>query len=250
MAAEDAVRDPATPEATAGDAAFETQLLYRQLARTPTWQQPVLRAVPRRYRETVRAHVTARQSFRSIVTTLSDEVPPWRIIPSAPEKDLLAFYREGERTFGVEWEVLAAINLVETGLGKIRGFSVAGAQGPMQFIPSTWAAWGEGDINDPHDAILSAARYLASNGGDTDAGIDSALYSYNNHPGYVDGVQAYASILRADPAAFRGFYRWQIVYLSTIGDLWLPVGYRSRRPLAVRAYVDRFPDRHLGTTTR
>ena len=140
---------------------------------------------------------TARHSLRSVLSTLSDEVPAWEIIDPAPTADLLRFYREGERTYGVRWQVLAAINLVETGFGKIRGLSTAGAQGPMQFIPSTWAAYGEGDINDPHDAILAAARYLAANGGDSDAGIEGALYRYNNHPGYVAGHPR----LRLDPRA-------------------------------------------------
>ena len=124
------------------------------------------------------------------------EVPAWGSSLRRPTADLLRFYREGERTHGVPWEVLAAINLVETGFGKIRGLSTAGAQGPMQFIPSTWAAYGKGDINDPHDSILAAARYLAANGGDAAAGIDCALYRYNNHP-----ATSRASGVRLDPRA-------------------------------------------------
>ena len=184
-----------------------------------------------------------------MLSTLSDELPAWEIIDPAPTADLLRFYREGERTYGVRWEVLAAINLVETGFGKIRGLSTAGAQGPMQFIPSTWAAYGEGDINDPHDSILAAARYLAANGGDSDAGIEGALYRYNNHQGYVAGILAYASILERDPRALHGLVRWQIVYLSTIGDLWLPIGYFETAPVPVRQYVRQHPERHLGTAT-
>ena len=108
---------------------------------------------------------------------------------------------------------------------------------------------GEGDINDPHDAILAAARYLAANGGDSEAGIENALFRYNNHPGYVDGILAYASILERDPRALHGLVRWQIVYLSTVGDLWLPVGYHETRPVPVRRYVRQHPERHLGTAT-
>ncbi|MDZ5620818.1 transglycosylase SLT domain-containing protein [Nocardioides sp. HM23] len=247
--AEDLVRDRSADEDVLQAAAFEAQLLYRQLARTPAWEQVVRSGVPERYRVDVDAHLTARRSLRSVLSTLSDELPAWRIIDPASTADLLRFYREGERTYGVSWEVLAAINLVETGFGKIRGLSTAGAQGPMQFIPSTWAAYGEGDINDPHDSILAAARYLAANGGDTAAGIESALYRYNNHPGYVAGILAYASVVQRDPRALQGLVRWQIVYLSTIGDLWLPVGYFETSPVPVRQYVREHPERHLGTAT-
>jgi len=63
--------------------------------------------------------------------------------------------------------VLAAVNLVETGMGRIDGVSIANAQGPMQFLPSTWAepGIGKGNIRNPHDAIQAAARYLVRRGG-------------------------------------------------------------------------------------
>jgi len=247
--AEDLARAADTPADVRQAAAFETQLLYRQLARTPAWEDAVRAAVPERYRADVDDHLTARHSLRSVLSTLSDEVPAWEILEPAPTSDLLRFYREGERTYGVPWEVLAAVNFVETGFGKIRGLSTAGAQGPMQFIPSTWAAYGEGDINDPHDAILAAARYLKAFGGDSDAGIEGALYRYNNHQGYVAGILAYTAVLERDPRALEELVRWQIVYLSTIGDLWLPIGYRSTTPVPVREYVAQHPERHLGTAT-
>ena len=248
--AEDLVRDRSTTGDLLEAAAFETQLLYRQLARTPAWVPLVRDLVPGRYRADVAAHVLARRSLRSVITTLSDELPSWRIVEPAPVGRLLSFYREGEREYGVPWEVLAAINLVETGFGKIDGLSSAGAQGPMQFIPSTWAAYGEGDVNDPHDAILAAARYLDARGGSGGPEqLRQALYAYNNHGGYVDGILAYASVLQRDPDALRGLHRWQIIYLSTIGDIWLPVGYRESEPVPVRRYVEQHPERRLGTTT-
>ncbi len=183
-------------------AGFECQLLYRQLARTPEWQDEVIRRM-RGLGEDVRLHLEARTSLRSVLSTLSDVLPAWEIIPSEPPHRLLSYYREGERKYGVDWELLAAVNLVESSWGKIRGLSTAGAQGPMQFIPSTWAAYGEGDINDPHDSILAAANYLAANGA-ASGDVEGALYAYNNHPGYVAGISAYAGILRRDPRAFGG----------------------------------------------
>ena len=251
--AEDLARDDSTAADVRQAAAFETQLLYRQLARTPGWERTARAGVPARYRADLDAHLTARHSLRSVLTTLSDELPAWEIVEPAPTGDLLRFYREGQRTHGVRWELLAAINLVETGFGKIRGLSTAGAQGPMQFIPTTWAAYGEGDVNDPHDAILGAANYLAANGGGTGTisgrGVENALYRYNNHGGYVAGILSYASILERDPRVLGELVRWQIIYLSAIGDLWLPIGYRETAPVPVRAYVAKHPERHLGTVT-
>ncbi len=251
--AEDLARDDSTADDVRQAAAFETQLLYRQLARTPGWERTARAAVPARYRADLDAHVTARHALRSVLTTLSDELPAWEIVEPAPTAELLRYYREGQRTHGVRWELLAAINLVETGFGKIRGLSTAGAQGPMQFIPSTWAAYGEGDIDDPHDAILGAANYLAANGGGTGtisgAGVENALYRYNNHGGYVAGILSYASILERDPRALGELVRWQIIYLSTNGDLWLPIGYRETAPVPVREYVRQHPERHLSTVT-
>ena len=68
-------------------------------------------------------------------------------------------------------------------MGRIRGTSTAGAKGPMQFLPSTWEAYGEGDIEDPDDAIMAAARYLANYGAPAD--MDRALFAYNHSDHYV-----------------------------------------------------------------
>lgn len=247
VAAERVVRR-GEPAGEVAQAAFETQLLYRQLARNESWHRPVQRLLPRWLRASVRAHVTARRDFRSMHEDLARTLPAWRIVAPAPQRDLLRFYREGQRRFGVPWQVLAAVNLVETGMGRIRGTSVAGARGPMQFMPATWAAYGRGDIDDPHDAILAAARYLAANGGGRGR-IDRALHAYNHSAAYVRGVKAYAAVLRADARALTGLYHWQVVYLSTQGDVWLPQGYVAREPIPVRRYVRAHPDRLLGSRT-
>jgi membrane-bound lytic murein transglycosylase B len=249
LAAERAIADPATAGRELRAAARLQQLAYRVLGTRPGWDDAVYSALPPRLHSVVRDNVAARRGFRSMHTTLSRTLPAWRVVEPEPAEDLLRFYRDAESAYDVGWEYLAAINLVETAMGRIRGTSVAGAQGPMQFIPSTWAAYGEGDVNDPHDAILAAARYLAANGGDSDAGIEGALYRYNTHGGYVAGILAYASILQRDPRALEGLVRWQIVYLSSIGDLWLPVGYREAAPVPVRQYVRQHPERHLSTAT-
>jgi len=82
-----------------------------------------------------------------------------------PVSQLRSYYLEAERKYGVNASYLASINFIESNFGRINGPSTAGAQGPMQFLPSTWTQYGQGgNINDPHDSILAAARYLVRNG--------------------------------------------------------------------------------------
>ena len=240
-AAEDALRTPGTsPEvlAVAGELA---QVAYRVIGVRPTWDEPVLAALPKRLHRVVRLNVSSRREFRSMHSTLSDSLPAWRIIEPAPARRLVSFYREAERRFGVDWEYLAAINLVETGMGRIRGLSVASARGPMQFIPATWAQYGAGDIDDPRDAILAAGRYLAARGFAKPGGIAGALYSYNNHPAYVRGVTDLAKVMEGDSRAFLGYYHWQIYYLSSAGDVVLRPGYESTRSISVERYLRNHP---------
>jgi hypothetical protein len=101
-------------------------------------------------------------------------------------------------TYGIPWEVLAAINKVETGFGRNLGPSSAGAVGWMQFMPSTWARWGVdangdgvADPDNPTDAIFSAAHYLAGCGGQFD--IAAAVYCYNHASWYVNEVMSLAA---------------------------------------------------------
>jgi membrane-bound lytic murein transglycosylase B len=113
-------------------------------------------------------------------------------------------------------------------MGRIHGNSSAGAQGPMQFIPSTWAAYGAGgDIDSDHDAILAAGRFLAATGGPSD--MDRALFAYNHSQAYVAAVEAYARVMLADPRAYDGYYQWQVYYSTTSGVVRLPEGYRATR---------------------
>ena len=168
-------------------------------------------------------------------TKLSSTLPAWRIVRPEPADELLDAYRDAEAEFGIPWKYLAAINLVETGIGRIRGTSIAGAQGPMQFMPATWEAYGGGgDINDTHDAIRGAARYLAANNGAND--IAHALYRYNHSNRYVVGVQIYADLIAEHPRAFLGFYHWGIWYLTDQGEVYLPVGYEQAEPIPVADY--------------
>lgn len=198
------------------------QAAYRRLAGKPEWRDEVLARVPEDLHSSVHAHTAAGSDLRGLHEPRED-LPPWRIVEPAPADELLASYREAQAAFGVPWEYLAAINLVETRMGRIRGTSVAGAQGPMQFMPATWEAYGRGDVNDDRDAILAAGRYLAASGAPGD--MASALFSYNRSQRYVRAVSAYAEQMRADPRVFEGYYHWQVYYATTAGDKLLPVGY-------------------------
>jgi membrane-bound lytic murein transglycosylase B len=184
--------------------AQDRQLVLRMLGRKPALARAVIRLAPAE-----RDDVQARLDLQA----LSDRTPPLRVKirigPAPPEAKLLAWYREGEHRFGVRWQVLAAVNFVESGFGKVRNSSVSGAQGPMQFIPATWRAYGlGGDIHDPHDAILGAANYLAANHGRTD--IRTALWHYNPSRLYVDAVMRYAHRLTTVRSALDEYYAWKI----------------------------------------
>jgi soluble lytic murein transglycosylase-like protein len=106
---------------------------------------------------------------------------------------LLPIYQAAGIEYGVRWEILAAINEIETDYGRNLNVSSAGALGWMQFMPATWEAYGV-DANDdgtkdpfnPVDAIFAAARYLKAANADTD--IRKAIFAYNHADWYVDSV--------------------------------------------------------------
>ena len=150
--------------------------------------------------------------------------PPWRIVEPPPADVLLGYYREAQRLTGVPWTYLAAIHLVETRMGRIRGPSTAGALGPMQFMPATWARYGAGgDINDPRDSVLAAARLLADHGAPGD--MAGALWHYNPSSRYVGAVTAYARTMQESAAVYRGYWHWQVFCQLRRGAYLLPVGY-------------------------
>jgi membrane-bound lytic murein transglycosylase B len=130
---------------------------------------------------------------------------------------LLGYYRAAERRFRVPWRVLAAVNFVESKFGKLRSTSAAGAQGPMQFMPATWRAYGlGGNVHDAHDAILGAANYLRASGAPRD--LRRALHAYNPSRAYVDAVLRYARRIQADRTMFFALYSWQVFVKTPGGD--------------------------------
>jgi membrane-bound lytic murein transglycosylase B len=148
---------------------------------------------------------TAVQARRMLVV-LTPHGGHVRVGPPPPARALLADYRLAQRRSHVAWQVLAAVNLVESAFGRLRNDSVAGAQGPMQFMPSTWRTYGRGDVHDPRAAILAAGRFLHAAG--APAAERAALYRYNPSSLYVGAVERYASRMRRDRLAFYGYYAW------------------------------------------
>src|SRR5204863_3612947 len=171
--------------------------------------------VPAAIARQVRTNLTAKRELWRL--TPSTHRRRFRTGPALPPAKLLRYYREAERRFGVRWSVLAAVNLVESAFNKLRNNSATGAQGPMQFMPATWRAYGlGGDVHDPHDAILGAANYLHANGAPRD--LERALHGYNPSSGYVDAVLRYARRLGADRYAFYELYSWQVFVRTPGGD--------------------------------
>jgi hypothetical protein len=239
VADEQALRDPSTPEPALQAAAHRQQAAYRTIGYHSEWDAITRPRIPPSMLEVYDLNVDARRQLTAMAE-IKDAIPPWRIVAPAPADELLGHYRDAEAASGVGWNYLAAINLIETRLGSVVGPSSAGAQGPMQFLPSTFAGYGEGgDIYSPRDSIMAAGRYLAANG--FAANRDQAIYRYNHAAQYVRAVNDYAAVLAADPAAFTGFYRWDVYVKTTAGDLLLPIGYASDTPIPVAEYLASHP---------
>jgi soluble lytic murein transglycosylase-like protein len=193
--------------------ALDQQRIHILMSAGQRLAHDVLARLPRRIAAHARASIRARRMLGRLSTP--QKPSRFRTGPARPAGQLLGFYREAQRRFGVSWRVLAAVNLVESAFGRMRNHSTAGAQGPMQFIPATWAAYGMGgNIRDPHDAVLGAANYLHANGAPRD--YPGALYHYNPSALYVDAVLAYAGRIRRDARNFFSYYAWQ-VFVRTPG---------------------------------
>jgi membrane-bound lytic murein transglycosylase B len=178
---------------------------------------------------TVRSLVRASR-FLTSMTKPQQQLPRWRIVAPPPATELLGYYREAQQRTRVSWAYLAAIHLVETRMGRIRGVSTAGARGPMQFLPSTWDLYGkDGDITDPRDAILAAARLLKANGAPRD--MAGSLWHYNPSENYVRAVREYARTMQRSRSAYRAFWHWRVFYRHARETYVLPVGYPKTRPV-------------------
>ena len=134
---------------------------------------------------------------------------------------LLPIYRAAAIQYGVPWQILAAINEVETNYGSDLSVSSAGAEGWMQFEPSTWLQYGVDALNagyadpyNPVDAIFAAARYLYAAGASSD--LRTAILAYNHSDAYASSVLLRAKLISSYPKSV-------IATLTGLVDARLPV---------------------------
>ncbi|HEY3543985.1 MAG TPA: lytic transglycosylase domain-containing protein [Gaiellaceae bacterium] len=221
--------------------AYAMQKIELKLSDDPSLARRVIRLLPARLARDVTDDVLAHRELARL--TPARPLSAFRPGPAAAAAKLRAFYAEAERRSVVPWQLLAAVNFVESDFGRLRETSVAGAQGPMQFMPSTWRSYGRGDIHDPHAAILAAGRFLRAAGAPPPAAFRGrssapgvggsaadaagarergALYRYNPSAAYVDAVERYAARIRRSTRAFRQYYARPLVVRT-------PAGYRRLR---------------------
>jgi hypothetical protein len=262
VAAERTIRDPAAAPDAVAAAGRVQQRAYRRLDANSQWEAEVAASVPSELRTAFDANLAAATIGRRVAAqtaaaptaptaptvpiTRSSTLPAWTIRAPKPAAELLAYYREADAAIGVPWNFLAAINLIETRMGRIVGVSSAGAEGPMQFLPTTWAACCQGDVWDDHDAIHGAAVYLASNGAPGD--MAAAVWRYNPNEVYLEMVTRYAEVMAADERAYAGYHAWEVFYGTTAGDVRLPEGYTATEPIDAAAYVAAHPGDRVAAT--
>lgn len=195
--------------------ALYQQRIYRLLVRDERLGRLTLARLPRGLAGVSRDLLLAQRELYRLTPGIPARTI--RVGSAAPAPVLLAYYREAQRRFRVPWNVLAAVNFVESKFGKLRSASAAGAQGPMQFMPATWRRYGlGGNVHDPHDAIVGAANYLRDSGAPRD--LRRALYAYNPSAAYVDAVLRYARRIGSARTMFYALYNWQVFVKTPAGD--------------------------------
>jgi soluble lytic murein transglycosylase-like protein len=223
----------------AGEPVKELEHRHRPSARGGARQPPGPRSPRVRPDRDSKRHARHRRPERG-----TPGKPPFALLPSPALPAavleswrvplfLLPVYQAAGLRYGVRWEVLAAINEVETNYGQNPTESSAGAVGWMQFMPATWRQWGvdansDGvrDPADPVDAIFSAARYLRAAGAATD--LRRAVFAYNHADWYVDTILLRARLIGSYPARLTDS-------LTGLASARFPVAARARYATGARA---------------
>jgi hypothetical protein len=194
------------------------QRMYRKLMKQPRLARSVISKMPRWLGRKLDAHVEAGAGLRALASPIEPPVR-MRVTPVDDHEILTSAYKKAGRRFDIPTEILASLNFVESKFGRFMGPSSAGAKGPMQFIPSTWDIYGEGNIWNPRDAITAAARYLSASGAPRD--MNGALFAYNHSDAYVKAIRTYAREIGLRPHSFYSYYFWQVFVRTTEGDVQL-----------------------------
>lgn len=188
----------------------------------------------------------------ALLVISGDQLSPSKRALNEIPGGLIGVYQSAAETCdGLDWTILAAIHKVETGFGVGRATSSAGAQGPMQFMPATFAAYGvdgdgdgRTDINNVIDAIYSAANLLCANGAGDPARLASAIWNYNHSDEYIAEVLSIAAsygVLSAPPgvayAATSDLLRNPYVALTPQARADLEAGVVDQRPVSLLAWI-------------
>jgi hypothetical protein len=202
--------DPPTtlpPPEVAGPAIY-LQAAATTLARKPAVERRVVALLAPNLAGLISELARAQRSLNKLAHGTPKRKNELKTGPPPPLSELSGHYAGAESASGIDPGYLPAIHFVETKFGKVRSNSVAGAKGPMQFIPSTWKIYGRaGNIKDPADAIPAAARLLRANGAPRD--YKRALYSYNPSSLYVQAVRRYARVIARDAYGLALLYCWE-----------------------------------------
>ena len=195
--------------------ALYQQRIYRALGANAKLSRTTIRLLPRGLAAVAADLLAAHRELYRLTPPLTTH--KIKVEPALPASALLSAYREAQRRFKVPWDVLAAVNFVESKFGKLRNASAAGAQGPMQFMPATWRRYGlGGNVHDAQDAILGAANYLHASGAPRELRL--ALHHYNPSRSYVDAVLRYARRIASGRTMFFALYNWQVFVKTAHGD--------------------------------
>jgi membrane-bound lytic murein transglycosylase B len=207
-------KSTAAPETVVLHALYQ-QRIYRLLTHDSRLATRTLTLVPQDLAKISRDLLAAQRELYRLTPPIG--VHTIKVARARPAPELLSYYREAQQRFKVPWNVLAAVNFVETKFGKLRSASAVGAQGPMQFMPATWRRYGlGGNVQDAHDSILGAANYLRASGAPKK--LRNALHHYNPSSAYVDAVLRYARRIGADRTMFYALYNWQVFVKTPRGD--------------------------------
>lgn len=231
LEAELAARDPATPADQMAFLAHKHQRAYRLLIMHPEWLDAVVAAMPTsELQQNVLAnnHINWYEYYvprlgRPGAPSRPTHLPRWCIVEAEPLDKLMGAYQHSSKIEEMNLDplFLAAIQIPETRMGRLRGYSWAGAEGPMQFMPDTWVENGAGGDpwNDLH-AFDAAAHFTWASGAKR-GDYAAAAERFNPIHWYVNAVLGRHELFRRDPASLRIHHGYQVY----VGTHWLPPGF-------------------------